>query len=199
VYDYIPLATTLEKSACATSSSREKTRNVISRQPNEHQIWTVLIQVLTAIRQIHATGLACQTIVPSKVLVPEIPSTDASRHRVRLNGLGALEFILAEQTKEKAKLHIVGYVDKSAQMQDLVQLGHIIMHLADPAKLYRGSTTITQVQDLMKNFSTSLSHLVCYLLSPGPSKTADHVLSMCTHQIPKELEALRRYYLKLFQ
>lgn len=62
VYDYHPAAKTLEATHLVSSAS-------MTTPFSEDILWSYICQLVSALRVMHAQGLACRCIYPSKILV----------------------------------------------------------------------------------------------------------------------------------
>ena len=112
-YEYFPGAATLQQ-AFVWPPARNGMVQVLVSEP---QLWSFTVQLASALRAVHAEGLAVRpaSLAPSKVLL-------TAQGRVRLNCAGLLGGLVAqpEDAALAAKL----------QAQDLVALGRLLLCLA---------------------------------------------------------------------
>ncbi|PSC73700.1 PAB-dependent poly(A)-specific ribonuclease subunit 3 [Micractinium conductrix] len=142
-HDYHPGAYTLEQAHILPShTSQGLTRNPAS----EEQLWSYLVQLASALRCIHAQGLAARPacLMPSKVLL-------TSAGRVRLGSLGVPEVLLESP----------GYQDVGQlQRGDLSSLGNLVLLLACV-----GRGAAPSLEYLTTHFSREFCHIVAGLLA----------------------------------
>ena len=79
----------------------------------EKVIWSMSLQVLSAIRYVHANHMACRCINPSSIIV-------CGRQRVRLSGVGLMDVLERDSTMSLAE----------HQQEDLANMGRIVLVLA---------------------------------------------------------------------
>lgn len=161
VHQYIPGARTLKER--------------LGGQPlSEPVLWSCIVQLVSAIRTIHSNNLAARSIDTTHI----ISNTDAtaSRLRLRLNCAGivdALEF--------EARRHV-----RDLQVQDIIDLGWLILSLATGTEVNAKSSrnTIIQCENfLSQNFSMELRNLCMTLIrgSPQPPSIMDVSRAITQH------------------
>jgi hypothetical protein len=67
----------------------------------ENVLWSFLLQLVSALRYVHALGLACRVVHPSKVLL-------TGKNRLRLNGVGVCDVLVPNDRQDdvdKALIH----------------------------------------------------------------------------------------------
>ncbi|XP_066910079.1 PAN2-PAN3 deadenylation complex subunit pan3-like isoform X1 [Clytia hemisphaerica] len=118
----------------------------------ERLIWSYVIQLTAAIRQIHSHGLSCRAIDPSKVLL-------IGNSRLRLNCPGILDVLTDNEPTSPAM--VVHY-----QQEDLVALGKLILALAcySMESVQRESIQAS-IEFVARNYSKDLKTLIWHLLS----------------------------------
>eukprot|EP00048_Salpingoeca_helianthica_P022232 m.17145 g.17145 ORF g.17145 m.17145 type:complete len:527 (+) comp7052_c0_seq1:1235-2815(+) len=127
----------------------------------EPLLWSFVIQLTAALRAIHAAGLACRVLDPSKVLVQ-------GTNRILLGGVSVLDVMQYNAPQVPAV--------SALQQMDLEALGRLVVGLACGAPFSQ-----TQLQQSLffvhKNYSEDVSNLVRYLLAPllasGPKNLSD--------------------------
>ena len=141
VHQYIPGARTL----------RERLNGILP----ENVVWSVISQLVSAIRVIHANNLAVRTLDMGHVLSTMDPN--ASRLRIRLNCLGVTDALEFETRK-----HV-----RDLQQQDIRNLGWLILSLASGTEVSVQSETSTiQRCDsfVSQHYSRELHNLVMTLV-----------------------------------
>jgi PAB-dependent poly(A)-specific ribonuclease subunit 3 len=142
-YDYHAGALSLEQAHMMPTHTAQG--NLMRNPATETQLWSYLVQLSSALRTIHTSGLAASpaTLAPSKVLLMA-PS------RVRLGAVGAAE-VLAEGPPSDIN---------RAQREDLSALGSLLLTLACAAK-----NTPPTLDALSSNYSREFCHVVAGLLA----------------------------------
>jgi len=112
VTDYHPLSKTLAEQHLQHLSSHNRARSPSGLIP-EQILWGYVVQIASALKVIHGSGLAARIISYSKIIV-------TSKNRIRLNACGILDVV---QTNDHRPLHAV-------QQEDLAQLGRLLLVLA---------------------------------------------------------------------
>ena len=111
VTDYHPLSKTLADYHHIGQSRPARGRNQHEPVP-ESILWTYIVQIASALKSMHGSGLAARILDSSKILV-------TGKNRVRLNGCGVLDVVQFEAQIPTAQL----------QRQDLVNFGLVILSL----------------------------------------------------------------------
>ncbi len=81
----------------------------------ESLIWTYVIQMTSALRQIHSAGLACRTLDPTKILI-------INKTRLLLNCCGIFDVLTFDPTSSNPMAAMAHY-----QQEDLIALGKIVL------------------------------------------------------------------------
>ncbi|KAF1844162.1 uncharacterized protein K460DRAFT_408463 [Cucurbitaria berberidis CBS 394.84] len=125
------------------------------RQPTsshvpEQVLWGYLVQIASALKAIHGSGLAARLITPSKILL-------TSKNRVRLNACSIMDIVQFENARPIAEL----------QADDFVQLGRLILCIAN-----NNATAHLQMQKSMdyitRSYTGRLKECIQWLLNPQP-------------------------------
>ncbi|XP_067663719.1 PAN2-PAN3 deadenylation complex subunit pan3-like [Haliotis asinina] len=120
----------------------------------ESLIWTYVVQLSSALRAIHATGLACRALDPTKILV-------YSKSRMRLNCMGIMDVLTFDSNQANPLALIPHY-----QQEDLVALGRICLALACNNIMGVQRDHLPAAMDLVaRNYSPDLKNLILYLLT----------------------------------
>ncbi|KAJ3370270.1 PAB-dependent poly(A)-specific ribonuclease subunit 3 [Allomyces arbusculus] len=189
VYDFVPFAAPI--TAVVHPSKADTTPATVAAAKKkgttpERHLWSFTIQLLGALKAIHSAGLAVRMLDATKVLVPL--SGTSVKNRVRINALGALDFILAVDAARNGAAPALG--DTLAQQQDYMHLGHLLVTLANPAKA-AASYTMPQLQEALKPCSPAFVNVVHYLLNPAAFKNPDELLAMTAPHVMAELDTMR--------
>eukprot|EP01102_Stenamoeba_stenopodia_P005770 TRINITY_DN1649_c0_g4_i1.p1 TRINITY_DN1649_c0_g4~~TRINITY_DN1649_c0_g4_i1.p1 ORF type:complete len:791 (-),score=129.88 TRINITY_DN1649_c0_g4_i1:161-2533(-) len=166
-YDYHPLASTLEAK-----------HFVQTTYIAENILWSYITQLVSALRTIHAAGLACRVINPSKILL-------TGKNRIMINGVGINDIVNFDPSKN---IHI-------AQQEDYLSLGKLILSLA--SKSSSATQNIQKSIELVAtHYSVELKNFIIFLLTKPtfPSHSiGDEVAAMINGYLLRELENLNNY------
>ena len=143
ITDYHPLSKTLAE--VHFNSSRYSTRTTPAHVP-EQTLWVYMVQIVNALRTIHAQGLAARVIDASKILL-------TSKNRIRLNACGILDITQFDVPRRVQDL----------QIDDMAQLGRLLLSLGT------NSTAITSnvskyTEQFTRTYSAQLKERVFWLL-----------------------------------
>lgn len=112
VYDFHPKSVTLVEQHFTSSTNRYGNRATSPVVP-EHQLWSYIVQLASAIKAVHAANLAVRCLDPSKVILTE-------KSRIRLNACGILDVVKFDENRPIAEL----------QKEDFVLFGKLILAIA---------------------------------------------------------------------
>ncbi|BGP51487.1 PAB-dependent poly(A)-specific ribonuclease subunit 3 [Rhodotorula kratochvilovae] len=138
----------------------------------ERVLWSYVVQLASALKCVHNSGLAVRTVDVNRVLV-------TGKNRVRLGGAGILDCLTWDG----------GQSIPAHQQDDLLSFGKLIIALAC------GSTSAVHnlpksVDHISRMYSPDLKNIVLYLLSkPGPRKTIEEVLVLMGPRVVDELNS----------
>lgn len=164
VTDYHPNSKTLaEEHFKPAPMSRFHGRQAAASHVPEQTLWGYIVQIASALKAIHGSGLAARLVTPSKILL-------TSKNRIRLNACGILDVVQFDNTKPISEL----------QADDLVQLGRLILCIANnnPSahlNLQKSMDYIT------RSYTGRLKECVQWLLNPQP--TSGTPTSPTTHGV----------------
>lgn len=150
-YEYHPGAETLEQRfpACALSQNRPPGYQNDPKGLSEDILWAILIQLVSAIRAIHAKGLsAAKLINGSKIII-------VGKNRLRISA-GGIEDLLKYESR-KAVIH-------TRQQEDVVALGQLMLRLAAPVSDSSFSATQKALEDVASNCSAEFHSVLLRLL-----------------------------------
>ncbi|XP_069692490.1 PAN2-PAN3 deadenylation complex subunit PAN3 isoform X2 [Periplaneta americana] len=120
----------------------------------EGVIWNYIIQLTSALRVIHAAGLACRTLDPTKILL-------TGRSRLRLSSL-AISDVLTFDSTSPNPLQLIPHF----QQEDLTALGKVVLALACRSLMAVQRENMQTSLDLVaRTYSTDLRNLIMYLLT----------------------------------
>ncbi|CAG9558806.1 unnamed protein product [Danaus chrysippus] len=139
----------------------------------EAMLWSMLVQLTSALRAIHSHGLACRTLEPSKVIV------NGCRLRISWPGIADA-------------MHNGSFDVIQAQQEDLVALGRLILSLACRTV---HCDNINACMDLVaRTYSMDLKNMLMYLLTPSPNvrRTITDIMPMIGARFFTQVEALER-------
>ncbi|PSN54180.1 hypothetical protein C0J52_03572 [Blattella germanica] len=120
----------------------------------EGVIWSYIIQLTSALRVIHAAGLACRTLDPTKILL-------TGNSRIRLSSL-AISDVLSFDSTAPNPLQLIPHF----QQEDLTALGKVVLALACRSLMAVQRENVQTSLDLVaRTYSTDLRNLIMYLLT----------------------------------
>lgn len=151
LHQYVPGARTLS----------ERFTNTRTPMP-EPLLWSCIVQLVAAIRAVHAGNLACRVLQLNHVLctttTPDGMMMD--RIRIQINCMGVVDALEFEARKQVGEL----------QLEDMRDLGRLIMSLASGAEISRSSDSETMRQCnvfVSQNYSREIHNLAFSLLTPN--------------------------------
>ena len=126
-------------------------RQPASSHVPEQVLWGYIVQIASALKAIHGSGLAARLITPSKILLTSI-------NRIRLNACSIMDIVQFDNARPVPEL----------QADDLVQLGRLILCIAN-----NNATAHLQMQKSMdyitRSYTARLKECVQWLLNPQPA------------------------------
>jgi PAB-dependent poly(A)-specific ribonuclease subunit 3 len=177
VYHYYPTAQTLH-AAHLTAKPSHNRRGVGGYQQyvDEKTIWSYVIQIANAMKEIHDRGLAIRTLDASKVLV-------TGKNRLRINCCGIFD-VLSYDSRHN---NIEGY-----QQEDLIAFGKLVFSLC----CHNASmNNLPKALEALSNaYSADLNKVAMFLISkPGPQKVINQLLDMFGTRLLTEMNEARTY------
>lgn len=149
VYDYHPLSKTLAEAHFGPSPIFSGSRHV-----PENVLWSYIVQLASALKTIHNTGLAARVIDLSKVLL-------TSKMRIRINCCGVTD-VLRPDPSHSLQEH---------QAEDFIKLGRMMLAIACNNPMAAQSYPAS-LEYIAKQYSSNLRDQI-YLLSSGQIKNID--------------------------
>lgn len=181
LHQYIPGARTLRE--------RFIDRNAGGGVPlPEPLIWSCITQLVSAMRSIHASNLACRTLQLNHILCS---SSDGAwgeggmmgNLRLRINCLGVVDALEFEARKNLADM----------QREDIRDLGRIILSLATGTELNRSNAQVDAVRRsesfLAQNYSRDLHSLAMSLVGTTHPPSVREVSGIIAGRVFDELDA----------
>jgi PAB-dependent poly(A)-specific ribonuclease subunit 3 len=125
-------------------------RQTASSHVPEQVLWGYIVQIASALKAIHGSGLAARLISPSKILL-------TAKNRIRLNACAIIDIVQFENARPLPE----------AQADDFVQLGRLILCIAN-----NNPTAHLQMQKAMdyitRSYTARLKECIQWLLNPAP-------------------------------
>lgn len=125
-------------------------RQPASSHVPEQVLWGYIVQIASALKAIHGSGLAARLITPSKILL-------TAKNRIRLNACSIMDIVQFDAARPVAEL----------QADDFVQLGRLILCIAN-----NNPTAHLQMQKSMdyitRSYTARLKECIQWLLNPQP-------------------------------
>ncbi|KAI7862598.1 hypothetical protein BDF14DRAFT_1885920 [Spinellus fusiger] len=181
VYDYHPCAMSLfdtyfTPQAHAVMLSQRQVMGGTAILVSETTLWSYITQITSALKTIHAAGLAIRTLEPGRVLL-------TGKNRLRLHCCSIFD-VLQYDGGQNLALY---------QQEDLLSFGKIIVSLA--CNSLQSYHNLTHSFDYISQFySPELKNVVLYLLSkPSPTKTIDEVVTLIAPGILHEINCSQYY------
>ncbi|KAM0747829.1 hypothetical protein T439DRAFT_328503 [Meredithblackwellia eburnea MCA 4105] len=138
----------------------------------ERVLWSYIVQLSSAIRVIHSSGLAVRNLDPTKILV-------TGRHRVRLGAVGSLEVLVWD-----GQGNVAGY-----QQDDLLSLGKLFITLCC-GTMSAMHNLPKSVDHISRVYSPDVKNVILYLLSkPNPRKSIDEVVGLLGGRVLDEFNS----------
>jgi PAB-dependent poly(A)-specific ribonuclease subunit 3 len=126
-------------------------RQATSSHVPEQVLWGYIVQIASALKAIHGSGLAARLISPSKILL-------TAKNRIRLNACAIMDIVQFENARPVSE----------AQADDFVQLGRLILCIAN-----NSATAHLQMQKSMdyvtRSYTARLKECIQWLLNPQPT------------------------------
>ncbi|KAF1976286.1 hypothetical protein BU23DRAFT_551748 [Bimuria novae-zelandiae CBS 107.79] len=155
VTDYHPNSKTLaEEHFKQVPMGRYHGRQAASSHVPEQVLWGYIVQIGSALKAIHGSGLAARVITPSKILL-------TSKNRIRLNACGILDVVQHENSRPLSEL----------QSDDLSQLGRLILCIAN-GNLSAHLSMQKSMDYIKRSYTGRLTECIQWLISPQPNAGA---------------------------
>ncbi|CAJ0942311.1 unnamed protein product, partial [Mesorhabditis belari] len=141
----------------------------------ESLLWNYIVQLSSALRAIHASGLAARCLSLEKVLIH-------GKYKVLLSSCGVQDVLNPE-----------GQTIQQLQNEDLVALGRLILCLATGKANLVGQNANQSLTYVAQHYSSDMRNLVNFLLSVGqagaPRRSINEVMPMIGARFYAQLES----------
>jgi PAB-dependent poly(A)-specific ribonuclease subunit 3 len=138
-------------------------------QITEPALWAYVVQIASALKAIHTSGLAARVLDPSKILL-------TGKNRVRLNGCAVLDVVQFEANSHTPLAQ--------AQRQDLVNFALVILAVGS-GTLDAGHNFARSMDAFKRFFKPELQNAVVWLYSAmqNQEKTIDGFITLISNQM----------------
>lgn len=145
----------------------------------ESLIWAYIVQLSSALRTIHAAGLACRALDPTKIVI-------TGKSRLRLNCCGAFDVLSFDANQQNTKA-----LTPHFQQEDLVAFGKVVLGLAcNSLAAVQRENLQTSLELVARNYSADLRNLILYLLSNQTrSRNINDIMPMIGARFYTQLDA----------
>ncbi|XP_056639808.1 PAN2-PAN3 deadenylation complex subunit PAN3 isoform X1 [Diorhabda sublineata] len=149
----------------------------------EPLIWNYIIQLTSALRVIHSSGLACRSLDPTKIIIN-------SRNRLRLSCLGVMDVVLHEPNSTINHIALVQHY----QQEDLTALGKLVLALACKSTMAVQRENISTALDIIsRSYTTDLRNLIMYLLATQQRRSVTDLMPMIGARFYTQLDNLHNH------
>ncbi|KAF0298845.1 PAN2-PAN3 deadenylation complex subunit PAN3 [Amphibalanus amphitrite] len=167
-------------------------KNAVLRQQNalipEPLIWSYVIQLTGALRQVHSSGLACRVLDPSKILVTGEYASPGGSDRLHINCCGVLDVLLFDNNATNPLAMVPHY-----QQEDLVSLGKLLLALSCNSLLaVQRDNFSTSISIVERHYSADLKALIMSLLMPPRPRTIEDVMPLIGARFYQQLDTSGR-------
>jgi len=144
---------------------------------DESIIWSYVIQIANAMKEVHDQGLAFRTLDVSKVLV-------TGKNRVRVNCCGIFDVI----TYDPRLVNV-----EALQQEDLLAFGKLVFALCCH-NVSAVNNLPKAIEVLSRHYSSDMKNVALFLISkPIPGKVIDQLLEMFGTRLLTEMNAIQNY------
>ncbi|EXJ83649.1 PAB-dependent poly(A)-specific ribonuclease subunit pan3 [Capronia coronata CBS 617.96] len=168
VTEYHPLSKTLAEHHHIGQNWQRPARSS-KDQVAEPVLWSYIVQIASALKTIHSSGLAARVLDPSKILV-------TGKNRIRLNGCGVLDIIQFDGNSAVPLAQL--------QRQDLVNFALVILSVGSGTA--DAGTNFARSMDMFKRFyKPELQNTVVWLYSAmqNQDKTIEQFVTLISNQM----------------
>ena len=168
--EYHPLSKTLlEHHHLGGHSHSARSRGSHSKdQITEPALWSYVVQIASALKAVHNSGLAARVLDPSKILV-------TGKNRIRLNGCAVLDVVQFDANSHTPLAQ--------AQRQDLVDFALVILTVGSGTP-DAGQNFARSMDAFKRYFKPELQNAVVWLYSAmqNQEKTIDSFITLISNQ-----------------
>ncbi|VDK47440.1 unnamed protein product [Anisakis simplex] len=181
VYDFHPLSETL-KSRHLSNRVNGISATYMDGMGNggllESLIWTYIVQLSSALRAIHSSGMAARTVDPSKIIL-------FSKTKLMLSSCGILDVITPENGHNSIQ---------HQQQEDLCGLGRVIVALAmGSLHAARRENWSSSLAVIAQHYTTDMKNIITLLLSASAqgnrNRSINEVMPMIGARFYAQLES----------
>ena len=171
VTEYHPLSKTLLEyhHLGGHSYTARPSRPTTKDQITEPALWSYIVQIASALKSIHSSGLAARVLDPSKILV-------TGKNRIRLNGCGVLDVVQFDANSHAPLAQ--------AQRQDLVNFALVVLAVGSGTPDV-GQNFARSMDTFKRYFKPELQNALVWLYSAmqNPEKTIDAFITLISNQM----------------
>lgn len=172
---------------------------------HESLIWTIIIQLSSAIRTIHANGLACRALDPTKIIItsgasPDNPSFSASNNhspnqRLRLSSCGISDVLLPNGPFQDMSQTNLKSVLPQLQQNDLVDLGKVCLALGcNSLNAIEQENWPQSLELISRSYTTDLRSLIFFLLTVKRGSSINDIMPMIGGRFYAQLDMVYQRY-----
>eukprot|EP01133_Synstelium_polycarpum_P011980 gene11980-13983_t len=168
-YEFHPGSETLESRYLAANGA----------SVSEPTLWSFVCQIVSALKTIHAAGLVCRVIHPSKILL-------TGRNRIRINGVGIFDVVNYETPRNLVQF----------QHEDLVLFGRLLVTLACKSTVAAANNNLNKsIEYISATYSKEFKNLVIALISKPVLNfpSIDDIVTMIAGRLLNETAHLHTY------
>ncbi|KAF8723796.1 hypothetical protein AX14_009189 [Amanita brunnescens Koide BX004] len=138
----------------------------------ERVIWTYVVQISSAIKQVHEARLAVRTIDATKILV-------TGQNRVRIGSCGLIDVLMHDTPQDISLL----------QQEDLLMFGRLLYALCcSTLAVTNGASFQKSLDTIGRQYSQDLKNAILFLMSKaGLHRTIDQLLDMVRGKVLVDL------------
>ncbi|OAG36578.1 hypothetical protein AYO21_09235 [Fonsecaea monophora] len=167
--EYHPLSKTLLEHHHLGHSYNPRPARSNKDQATEPALWSYVVQIASALKTIHNSGLAARILDPSKILV-------TGKNRIRLNGCGILDVVQYDANTHTPLAQV--------QRQDLVNFALVVLAVGS-GSLDVGQNFARSMDTFKRYYKPELQNAVVWLYSAmqNSEKTIDGFVTLIANQM----------------
>jgi len=148
VTDYHPLSKTLAEQHLPNATTFHRSRSPGGPVP-EALLWSYIVQIASALKAIHNSGLAARLVTLSKILL-------TNKNRIRLNACAILDVVQANEQRPLPH----------QQQEDMQQLGRTMLALATQNS--NAASNIKSLESVARSYTSRLRECITTLIESPP-------------------------------
>ncbi|KAF3181480.1 PAB-dependent poly(A)-specific ribonuclease subunit 3 [Orbilia oligospora] len=176
VFDYFPLSQTIQDVHFGPNSRYQNRQHANQTQNanTEHMLWSYIVQIASALKTIHAAGLAARVIQPNKILL-------TNKNRIRINCCSVLDVLNFDAGRSLVEL----------QQEDYLAFGRVILAIAcnNPHAALNAQKSMDYVS---RTYSPELKNFLLYVFNgpaSGGPRTMEELLGMISFQLVQNFDS----------